>query len=875
MHSSRTYARLFTLPFVAALAVSCSGGVGLSCLDAYPAGTHYVGPKTDNAINIRLSPAGVRYINTQWQTLIGAFAPGGQIQVPIGCTMMNDITTVLGCGIDAWLADQNANRSCSTGEQAVVNIGIGGLKLVPVGPDTLSVAVTLLIDTGTINVSIKPDCWALSWCDLTCGIRFNDTNSSQPGNVIGVQMQFSIDTRFDKLLAFSLNSLSGTQVCGASGAPPAPGCLDPNNLSISSVSGTCDFGCDVLGNSTIKQFILQQLSTPLQNIIGSMLTNIDCQSCETNADCPTTTDGTNQQASCISGGSSGLGGSGKICSLNGACAPMLLGTEGTMNLYSMLGSFGAPPTAAIELFAAAGATAETQTDGGISIGTRVGVKPSVVSGCVPVVAEPVAAMVPFPDFDGEASVPDAGDPGYQFALGISSSFINEAMWGVHQSGAICLAIGTETVDLISTDLFSTFLPSLGKVATRDGKGAPMVMVLRPATPPEVHVGEGSYDPATHRPIKPLMTLVLKDLSIDFYAMVDDRNVRLFTLTADVSIPLSLIFEGCDSVTPALGDLNSLITNIRTSNSEILAEDPQVLADLVPTLIGVAEPALGSALGAIALPSLGTFKLRVREAKGVGRVAPGSDDFNHLAIYADLMDVNAACAVSAPKMKAQLKRSVMPQAREMVATGKGSLPWPKAILDVSATGKPGSAQFSWKVDHGMWTDFVTASGGELTVTHPVLALQGVHTISVRSRVAEDPHGISAPAQVTFVVDYAAPEVTLSTNEATDRVVVSARDAVSKQLEYAYQLGEGARSDFGPAQEISLSAVEQLGGVTVFARDELGNIGQATWTAPVIAARTSLSDDATLPGATRSAGCSTGGAWSAVVLALAGLRRRRAK
>lgn len=875
MHSSRTYARLFSLPLVAALAVSCSGGIGLSCLEAYPAGTHYTGPKSDNAINIRLSRAGVNYINTQWQTLIGAFAPGGTIQVPVGCTFMDDVvsTDVWVCTayVDAWLADQNANRSCEAGEQANVSIQITGLQLVPIGPTTLRVSVSLAIDTGTINLSAKAGCGIFS-CSLTCGVRFNNAPN---GNTIGAQMDFSIDTRFDKLLAFNLNSISGTQVCGASGAPPPPNCLNPNSLSISSVSGACDFGCDILGNNDIKRFILQQLSNPLQNIIGNMLTNVDCQSCNTNADCPMTTDGTNQQATCISGGSGGLGGSGKICSLNGACVPMMLGTEGRMNMYDLLGSFGAPPTAAVELYAAAGATAATQTDGGISIGTRVGIKPTQVSGCVPLVPQPALVPVDFPDFDGEATPGGAGDPGYQFGLGISSSFINQAMWGVQQSGALCLAIGSETVDLISTDLFSTFLPSLGKVATRDGKGAPMVMVLRPAAPPEVHVGEGTYDPVTNKPIKPLLTLAMKDLSIDFYALIDDRNVRLFTLTADVSIPLSLIFTGCDSITPALGDLNSLITNIRTANSEILAEDPQVLADLVPTLIGVAEPALGSALGAIALPSLGTFKLRVREAKGVGRVAPGSDDFNHLAIFADLMDVNAACAVSAPKMKASLKRAVMPEAKDMVATGKRAIPWPKAVLDVSASGKAGSPQFSWKVDKGMWTDFVVAEGGELTVAHPVLALQGTHTISVRARIAEDPAGVSAIEEVPFVVDYAAPEVTLSTDEAADRVVVKARDAVSTTLEYAYQLGDGARSDFGPAQEISLSAAEQLGGVTVFARDALGNVGHATWKAPRIAQRASVSDDGEQPGALRGAGCSAGGEWSAVALALAGLLRRRHK
>ena len=64
--------------------------------------------------------------------------------------------------------------------------------------------------------------------------------------------------------------------------------------------------------------------------------------------------------------------------------------------------------------------------------------------------------------------------------------------------------------------------------------------------------------------------------------------------------------------------------------------------------------------------------------------------------------------------------------------------------------------------------------------------------------------------------------------------------------------------------------------VFARDALGNVGQATWTAPVVATRPSLNDGtATSEGALRGGGCSTGGAWSAVALALAALLRRRAK
>ena len=442
-----------------------------------------------------------------------------------------------------------------------------------------------------------------------------------------------------------------------------------------------------------------------------------------------------------------------------------------------------------------------------------------------------------------------------------------------QGGALCLNLSTENVGLINSGLFSTFLPSLGKLVTRDGKDAPMMVVLRPARPPTVVIGEGTYDPVTKKPIKPLLLLTMADLSIDFYAMLDDRQVRLFTLTADISLPLSLIFEGCDKVTPALGDVRMLIANIRTGNSELLAEDPQVLADLVPAVIGLAEPALASGLSGFSLPTLGEFKLKVNEAKGVGRIA-GTDAFNHLGIYATLMGVNDSCAVSAPRLSASMKRVVMPAAADMKLTGAQALPWPQAVLAVDAAGKPGTPEYSFKIDNGLWTDFAPVQNNELLVTHSRLLMQGPHVIHVRVRTSEDPRGVSGPQTVPFLVDWDAPRVFLTPDAANDRLVVVARDAVSEErLEFAYQVGAGAQSAFGAAREISLSAVEAQGGVTVFARDEYGHVGQSTWKGTQIALRTdAVADVAPTADIAAPTGCSTGGA-GLFLLGLVGLLRRR--
>lgn len=253
----------------------------------------------------------------------------------------------------------------------------------------------------------------------------------------------------------------------------------------------------------------------------------------------------------------------------------------------------------------------------------------------------------------------------------------------------------------------------------------------------------------------------------------------------------------------------------------------MLADLIPLVIGVLEPGLASALKPFNLPTIGNFKLKVNESKGISLIA-GTENYNHLGLYATLLPQNAQCAVTAPLTVASLKKSVMPKAQDMRATGHG-LPWPVAVLDVHALGLSGTPEFAYRIDNGLWSTFLAPNAdSELEVSHPAFLLQGTHTIEVRSRMAEELHGISAPVKVGFVVDWEGPQVTLQVDRENDRVLVSAHDVVSapSELQYAYRVGAGSFSTFGPARDISLSAVEQAGGVWVQVRDAALNVTEVS-------------------------------------------------
>lgn len=847
-------------------------------------GGSYSGEKTDNGMSLRLSPGGVDFINSNWKALIETFAPGQTIHVPVACSRFDVGLT----GVLRWvlIADQGSagctSESCGRMDgdcdaqdaPADIPVRITDFRLVPQSPDVIEAAISLSIDTGKIYVDtedrtqqkclIYPSCvsWGLSKCPVKCSLTYNNALDAPPShNELRATVKFAIDSQWDKLLSFSVSNLDGTKVCGSSGAPSGgPGCLEPKDVDIDG-ENACGGYCKAVDWNPVKSSILKMVSPMLQKSMQDMLKKQSCQECGPANACPSVAGAT---SSCDTGS--------KLCMQNGAgagkCVPRFLGLEGRLQQGVMLQGFGAPPEAEMDLSIGLGSM--VSVDQGVKMGTRTGAAAVGLADCVPLQAPPPAVSLSPPDFDAEA---DLSKGPYHLGLGISGSFLNLAAHHLHQSGALCLSMNHATTSMLNTGLFP-FLPSLGRLAKRDGKDAPMMVIFRPAKPPAVKIGKGTFDPATKKPLQPLLLVTMPDFTVDFYAMFDERWARLFSLTADITLPLSLIFEGCDKVTPALGDLKQMVTNVRPSASEILAEDPKVLADIIPMVVGMAEPALAQGFPPFTLPQMGAFKLKLNEAKGLSNL-PGTEEYQHIGLYGQLLTAGSACAVASPLTEARLKRAVVSDPLESRRRGE-PLQWPVAILEVRSLGLRGSSEFSYRVDRGMWSPFLAASEqGELEVSHPVFLFQGEHTIQVRSRMAETPHGVSAPVEVGFRVDWQPPEVELRVHRAEGSLEVLARDLVSppEALQYAYRVGQGPFSAFGPPRSIDLLSVERQGGVTVQVRDEAGNVGQAVHRVAMVEPRrrSELAGESELP----AAGCSAAGglSWLGGLAALLALRKRR--
>ncbi len=169
----------FLLGAVVLLTVACSGdGGGCSGLSPLPNG-RYEGPKTDNAVTVRVSPHGVNYLNQNWRSLIEAFAPNSTMTFDVGCAVQNlplvgDVVLAdqgpQGCTDEYGSCGRMDGKCCPTGSApgcngsvvdrpATVAIKVLSLALNPVAPDRLQAVVDLEIRTGEIffsTVNRKP-----------------------------------------------------------------------------------------------------------------------------------------------------------------------------------------------------------------------------------------------------------------------------------------------------------------------------------------------------------------------------------------------------------------------------------------------------------------------------------------------------------------------------------------------------------------------------------------------------------------------------------------------------------------------------------------------------------------------------------------------
>jgi hypothetical protein len=821
---------------------ACTGSSCTSCLAPIPGG-YPLSQRIEGAVQARINPSGLLFVQNNAASLVSCMMPGGlDFCLPQSQSNINVVGVGLGTAMICELSTgtRDANGACVPGGQCDVHLAITGLTLTPqAGADTLAVEVRLLVfDTAkngkpASDLPVKVDLGLMG--TSTCHISLDSERAGAP--TIGFKLHAKLKPETAAGTGYTQVSFENIAIVD----------LDTEDIDI-----TGDFLCDIV--SWFKSYIIDQMRSSLTGTVQSMLAAQLCQKCTTVAECPAGVD------RCEGG----------VCMFgNGTCL-QVLGTEGRLDLGAQLATLAPGLEASIDVLARAGGTQWTNVAtnaSGLNLGLFGGARAPARDSCVPEKPAPVLPPVPpAPIFTGAAGPPiDA-----HVALGVHDSFLNAAAFGAWEAGALCLDVGTETSDLLNSGTFSILIRSLSDLT--HGDNVPIRLSIRPQNPPVIELGQGTFN-ADGTIAEPLIKVALEDFAMELYVLIDERFVRVLVIHADVTLPLGLRLNDQHQLELVMGDVKSAFTNVRVTDSGMLADDPQDIANALPQVLGIAMPTLATAFQPIDVPGVpcqppDTRALRLDIPTGGITGVEGSPP-RFLGIFATL-GLPAAPARFRATATAEVVAVDVPPT-EAFALGRTFDPrrGPRALIRLGGfglDGSPGNLEWTWRVDGGFWSPFVRTP--EIRLEGGSLWLQGRHAVDVRARERDAPETTSAPVSVEVLVDSVAPRLALERDGAAVRFV--AWDAVTPapRLEYSFGPRGGDASPFGR----TASAPWDPRGLEVRARDEAGNVTVATIGVHVAA-------DGPPPAA---AGCATGGragSAAAAVLLGAGLvalgrRRRRA-
>ena len=540
------------------------------------------------------------------------------------------------------------------------------------------------------------------------------------------------------------------------------------------------------------------------------------------------------------------------------------------------------------------------------ITTRTGTRPDGVpfasepSLCVPPIPTPQFGAPPanLPLTSRETFRLDAAgefngmpDPQADIAMGLSETFLDLTGHHLVTSGAMCLGIGTTTIEQLNVGTISLLVPSLGELTSDTGKD-PLLLVTRPQKALDFKIGDNTAS-------SPALTLGIHNMEVDFYAFLYERYVRAFTLNLTMNIGVNLEFEQMPGqpafIKPTLVGIDANNVTLQVLNSEFVRETPAELEAVLPSVFNLVTPLLGN-LPPIQVPSFAGFSLN---NLSIQHVTTTQDDF--LAIYATLgasalmrqlavADPFARAAVAemdktignAPQQaagRAQHVATLVPQP-EMVraALAKvagGEMPSVEFKVDRrDASGR--ELEWAYNLNGGLYHMFQTVPDGTFVVRDPAFAWQGKYRVGLKSRVKGDYRTTSYESETPVIIDSVGPKVLTEKLEwSGDTLRIPLWDIVSEHaVDYAFgTVGSDEPATAwtrGVTAELSREQLDTLaidGEVLVFARDEAGNV--------------SIAFAAPFHGQASSSGCGcetssspTGGLALALVvgLVIAGRRRR---
>ncbi|MCB9646126.1 MAG: hypothetical protein H6730_05950 [Deltaproteobacteria bacterium] len=491
----------------------------------------------------------------------------------------------------------------------------------------------------------------------------------------------------------------------------------------------------------------------------------------------------------------------------------------------------------------------------------------------PVIRPTFTPPVPLPsateadlDFDGTPETP------YDLAFGLSQDVLQQIAWSVYTSGLLCGVIGQESYSDLSTDTLSLLIPSV-RFLTRSHlfprSEAPARLSVYMRSEPKVVIGTGEVRSTGGSDVwyEPLARLDLDDVELNFSVLVDERWLRILTVSLDIHVGIGAT-PTPGGIEPLLGvGVADLVSDVHVTNSELLAESPQSLETTIPTLISILLLDFTGSQGVVELPQIPGLDLSILGLRG--EPGPGGGAPQTLAVYASAQPGSQGNLQPAAETRIAAIEARVPATEAFRVTNPGGPEVPVVRLELAADVPEGAAaEYQVRVDGGPWRPF--ARGPVLEVADPIFLLQGEHTIEARARVRGAYRTLDAtPALARVWIDSEAPELTVQVDAARGGVVVDAWDRLSRVTVEVVQ-GDLRRplllaaDGFAPLPELAGE-----GALAIEARDEAGLSTRAVLReAPAPAAA---------PAPEAAAGCTTAPgaelAWLAVAAAALSLRRRR--
>ncbi|MBP9114056.1 MAG: hypothetical protein KBF88_14690, partial [Polyangiaceae bacterium] len=503
-----------------------------------------------------------------------------------------------------------------------------------------------------------------------------------------------------------------------------------------------------------------------------------------------------------------------------ACVPRVLGIESSYDLAAGLQSF-APNASPLQLLMAAGGTLDPapgrpddntpypgHTPNGITLTLIGGAAAAPASKCI----EPVKLTVPtgipvLAELRGDTP-PNWSGAAPHLGIGISSRFIQYVFGSAYNSGVLCVGVTTEQLAQLRSGLISILLPSVGKLSI-DNRDAPISVTTRPSAPPKITMGSGK-DVNTD----PLLRIELQKFSADFNVWSYDRFVRIFTFTADITIPLNLITKRDPKTNPDGGLLPSIgklvVANAKVANNEILLENAdkislslsEILTSTVNQLAGSLKPIdVSSFLGSLGL------SLTIPD-NGIRRATQGTEDF--LAVYGTFGKAPAGQSIKMNGSIGDIKfdeKKMSLETRSIEST-------PSLVLTLDSATWTDQSEVRWAIDTGTWSAW--HRNRTPVISDSEIALQGAHLLHFETRDNADAIE-SEVSSLPFVID-ALPPMFQRVDDRTLRVA----DVVSTKLSIRRVTGDFVSQweplPAGPEATLRLSGTE----TRVEARDESGNV-----------------------------------------------------